>query len=222
MGVVQSGLRAASLAGALALSLLACGGEDPGAPARSGDPSAPGGVAAATGSAALPKVVFLGDSLTAGLSLEVEEAFPARLADLLAAAGSTAGGLARIDWVLQQQPDIVVVELGVNDGLRGIPPAATEANLREVLERVDEAGAQALLLGMRLPPNYGFIYVRSFEAIYPRLAKDLDVPYVPFFLDGVAGVPELNLADGIHPNAAGQARAAENVLPHLQRLLATR
>lgn len=219
---------------AVALCLLACGaGEsdetDPGAGGRSADISTrPANIA----SGDRPKVVFFGDSLTAGLALEVEEAFPARLGELLAEDGrpievvnagvsgdTTAGGLARLDWILQQEPDIVVVQLGANDGLRGLDPRATEANLRAILERVQAVDARPLLLGMKLPPSYGPAYVAAFEQVFPRLAEELDVPYVPFFLDGIAGRPELHLADGIHPSAAGHVRAAENLLPHLRSLL---
>ena len=180
-----------------------------------------------------PLVVFLGDSLTAGFGLGEEEAYPALASAALAAEGrpvrvvnagvsgdTSAGGLARLDWVLRLAPDVVVVELGPNDGLRGLSLAATEANLREIVERSRAAGARVLLAGMLIPPNYGPDYAGRFAAIYPRLAAELDVPLVPFLLEGVGGEPDLNLADGIHPNAAGHRRLAENVLPHLRPLVA--
>ncbi len=215
-----------------AVLLLACepgaGGEAraPAAREEAAEPEAP--------AAAAPKVAFLGDSLTAGYTLPLEEAFPARLAELLAAAGrpitavnagvsgdTTAGGLARLGWVLAQRPDVLVVELGANDGLRGLPLEATEANLRAILRRGREAGASVVLLGLRLPPNYGAEYTAAFAAMYTRLAAEPGVAFVPFFLAGVAGHAELNLADGIHPNAAGHRRVAANLLPHLERALAS-
>ncbi len=179
-----------------------------------------------------PLVVFLGDSLTAGLGVDEDDSFPARLGRRLASAGrpvrvvnagvsgdTTAGGRARVAWLLRQQPDVVVVELGANDGLRGLALEETEDNLRAILEAVAESGARVLLVGMKLPPNYGPDYTRGFEQIFPRLAEELDIPLVPFLLDGVAGDPELNQADGIHPTAAGHSIMAANVLPYLAQLL---
>ncbi len=179
-----------------------------------------------------PLVVFLGDSLTAGLGVAEAEAFPERVRLGLAAEGvdvrvvnagisgdTTAGGLARLDWLLRQRPDVLVVGLGANDGLRGLELAETEANLRAIIEGASAAGARVLLLGMMLPPNYGPDYTRGFREIYPRLARELDVSLVPFLLTGVAGIPELNQADGIHPTAEGHRRMAGNVLPELRQLL---
>ena len=179
-----------------------------------------------------PLVVFLGDSLTAGLGLAEEEAFPARVAARAAAAGrpirvvnagvsgdTSAGGLARLDWLLRQRPDLLVVELGANDGLRGLPVEMTAANLRAIVTRAREAGVRVLLVGIQVPPNYGPDYARRFAAIFPELAGELEVPLLPFLLEGVAGVPELNLPDGIHPTAEGHERLAENVMPHLDALL---
>lgn len=177
-------------------------------------------------------MLFLGDSLTSGFGLPSDQAFPARVAALLADEGiriealnagvsgdTTAGGLERLDWLLAQRPEIVVVGLGANDGLRGLSPDQTEANLRAIVARVRAAPARVLLLGMKLPPNYGREYTDRFEAIFPAIARDADVGLVPFLLDGVGGEPSLNLGDGIHPNAAGQERVARNVLPHLRELL---
>jgi len=181
---------------------------------------------------AAPLVLFLGDSLTAGYGLAEGEAFPALLGELLEADGhpirvlnagvsgdTSAGGLRRLDWLLSQKPSIVVVELGANDGLRGLPLEHTEENLREILLRVRADGAQPLLVGMQVPPNYGPEYAPAFAEIFPRLAKSLDVPLVGFLLDGVGGRPELNLADGIHPTAEGHRILAENVLPRLRLLV---
>jgi acyl-CoA thioesterase-1 len=178
-------------------------------------------------------VVFLGDSLTAGLGLSADEAWPTLVAADLAAAGTpiravnagvsgdtSAGGLRRLAWLLRQRPDVVVVELGANDGLRGQPVAGVEANLRAIVERSRAAGARVLLLGLQMPPSLGGDYARQFADLYPRLARELDVPLVPFMLAGVAGDPAFNLPDGIHPNAEGQRRVAATVRPHLEALLA--
>jgi acyl-CoA thioesterase-1 len=179
-----------------------------------------------------PLVVFLGDSLTAGLGLAENQAYPALLEKKLEEDGTpvrvlnagvsgdtTAGGLARLDWLLGQKPDVIVVALGANDGLRALPVEQTEKNLGEIIRRSKGAGAEVLLLGMMIPPNYGPEYTTRFAEMYPRIAEDLDVPLVPFLLEGVGGVRELNLEDGIHPNAKGQEVLAENVLPYLASLL---
>jgi acyl-CoA thioesterase-1 len=180
-----------------------------------------------------PLVIFLGDSLTAGLGLAEEQAYPARVAARLAARGTpvrvinagvsgdtSAGGLARLDWLLGQHPDVLVLGLGANDGLRGLPLEATEKNLREIISRSRAAGARVLLLGMKIPPNYGPEYAGGFEAMYPRIAKDLNVPLVPFLLEGVGGDASLNQADGIHPTAQGQEIVADTVTPYVAELLA--
>jgi len=179
-----------------------------------------------------PVVVFLGDSLTAGLGLSAEEAWPTLVSEQLERAGTpiravnagvsgdtSAGGLRRLDWLLRQHPDLVVVELGANDGLRGQPLAGVEANLRTIVEKSRAAGARVLLLGLQVPPSLGGDYARQFAELYPRLARELDVPLVPFMLEGVAGDPDLNQPDGIHPNAEGEKRVAAVVRPHLERLL---
>lgn len=179
-----------------------------------------------------PLVIFLGDSLTAGLGLPADEAYPALLARQVPADGipvrvlnagvsgdTTAGGLRRLPWLLAQHPVVVVVGLGGNDGLRGTQVAETEANLRRIVAEVRRNGARVLLLGMQIPPNYGPDYTAAFAAIYPRIAHDLHVPLVPFLLAGVGGVPGLNQPDGIHPTAAGQRKVAANVKPYLEDLL---
>jgi acyl-CoA thioesterase-1 len=180
---------------------------------------------------ATPLVVFLGDSLTAGLGLDESQAYPALLERMLREEGktarvinagvsgdTTAGGLSRIGWLLNQHPDLVVVGLGANDGLRALPLTEVEANLREIIRRSQASGARVLLLGMRIPPNYG-PYAGQFAALYPRLARELDVPLVPFLLDKVGGIRSLNQADGIHPTAKGQEIVAKNVLPYLEKVL---
>jgi acyl-CoA thioesterase-1 len=182
-----------------------------------------------------PLLVFLGDSLTAGYGLAEDEAFPALLGAQLRERGrpvrvvnagvsgdTSAGGLRRLPWLLTQRPDVLVVALGANDGLRGLPVTLTEDNLRAIVSQARGAGARVLLLGLRLPPNLGADYVRAFEAVYPRVAKETGVPLVPFFLEGVGGVAALNQEDGIHPTGEGQRRIADTVLPHLMPLLAER
>lgn len=179
-----------------------------------------------------PLVVFLGDSLSAGLHLSGERAFPAVLQARLAGAGrpfrlvnagvsgdTTAGGLARLDWLLAQEPDIVVVELGANDGLRGLPIASIESNLRAIVLRIREAGARPLLLGMRLPPSYGMEYTDEFAELYGRVAQEQGAPVVRFFMQDVAGVPELNLPDGLHPTAEGHRVLARNLEAPLREQL---
>lgn len=180
-----------------------------------------------------PLVVFLGDSLTAGLGLDEEHAYPAVIGRRLAAAGTpirvvnagvsgdtTAGGLRRLGWLLRQQPDVVVVSLGGNDGLRALDVEMSEENLRQIVVQARAAGARVLLTGMLVPPNYGPDYAERFRGIYPRLAAELDVPLVPFLLEGVAADPALNQGDGIHPTAEGQERVADVVLPYLKDVLA--
>jgi acyl-CoA thioesterase-1 len=221
-----------------AFLLAGCSGrrEAPDASAPDSSPVRPGGTGtepsnrAATAGA--PLVVFLGDSLTAGNGLSVDQAFPAIAAEALARRGrpiravnagvsgdTTAGGLRRADWVLLQRPDVVVLALGANDGLRGLPLAETERNLRAIVAKARSAGARVLLCGMLVPTSYGPEYQEGFGRLFPRVAEAEGVPFVPFLLEGVAGRPELNLEDGIHPNAEGQRIVAGNVLEHLEPLL---
>jgi acyl-CoA thioesterase-1 len=180
----------------------------------------------------LPRVVFLGDSLTAGLGVDASEAFPALVGETLKEQGrpievvnagvsgdTTAGGLRRLDWLLKQKPDVVVVGLGGNDGLRGLDVKASEENLRQIIRRSQQAGARVVLLGMLIPPNYGPEYVESFGALYPRLAKETGVELVPFLLEGVGGEARLNQPDGIHPTVEGHRVVAQTVLPHLRKVL---
>jgi len=177
-------------------------------------------------------VVALGDSLTAGLGVAADEAFPARLQARLRAEGydyrvvnagvsgdTTAGGLRRVDWALRAHPDVVIVALGANDGLRGQSPQAIRANLEEIVERLQASGARVLLVGMRLPPNYGAEYTKEFEAVFPAVARRAKIALMPFLLDGVAADPRLNQADGIHPTAAGQQMIADRLWPYLRPLL---
>jgi len=177
-------------------------------------------------------IAAFGDSLTAGLGVSVDEAFPALLDARLSREGydyrvvnagvsgdTSAGGLRRIEWVMKLAPEIVIVALGANDGLRGLPPEAMRDNLLAIVQRVQKTGAKVLLAGMRLPTNYGADYNREFAKVFPEVARRANVPLMPFLLDGVAGEARLNLPDGIHPNAEGHRRIAERVWPHLQPLL---
>jgi len=177
-------------------------------------------------------VVALGDSLTAGLGVAADEAFPARLQARLRHEGyayrvvnagvsgdTTAGGLRRVDWVLRANPEIVIVALGANDGLRGQSPQAMRANLEAIVARLQASGARVLLAGMRLPPNYGAEFTKEFEAVFPAVARRAKIALVPFLLDGVAADPRLNQPDGIHPTAAGHQMIADHVWPYLRALL---
>lgn len=177
-------------------------------------------------------VLALGDSLTAGLGLDTPQAFPARLEAALKAeghdvvivnagvSGDTASqGAARLDWSLTDDVDAVMVELGANDALRGLPPEQAEAALDEILTKLKAKNLPTLVLGMRAPPNLGPDYGAKFEGMYARLAQKHGVKLYPFFLDGVAADAKLNQADGIHPNAAGVDEIVKRVLPDVEALL---
>jgi acyl-CoA thioesterase-1 len=178
-------------------------------------------------------VVALGDSLTAGLGVAAEEAWPAlvdarlrregypyRVVNAGVSGDTTAGGLRRVDWVLRSRPDVAVVALGANDGLRGLGTEAMEANLLAIVDRLRAGGARVLVVGMEVPPNYGAAYARAFRGVFVDVARRTGAALMPFLLDGVAADPRLNQADGIHPNAAGHRAIAERIWPHLVLLLA--
>jgi len=180
----------------------------------------------------LPKIVAFGDSLTAGVGVSADESYPAQLQRRLDQAGyryrvinagvsgdTTAGGLRRVDWVLKSRPQIVILELGGNDGLRGLPIDQMRINLGEIIQRLQDAGVTVVLAGMKLPPNYGIEYTTRFAAMYGELAKKYGLTYMPFFLEGVGGQMALNQADGIHPTAEGYRIIVENLLPVLEPLL---
>ncbi len=184
-------------------------------------------------SAETPKIVVLGDSLSAGYQLPPENAFPTRLQAALDARGikaeiigagvsgdTTSGGLSRLDWSVAEGTDAVIVELGANDALRGLPVDKTKANLEAILARLKERNIMPLLTGMMSPPNMGQDYGAKFNAIFPALAEKHDTLFYPFFLDGVAAQPQLNLADGIHPNAKGIDVIVERILPKVEELIA--
>jgi acyl-CoA thioesterase I len=174
--------------------------------------------------AAPPKIVVLGDSLTAGLGLAVRDAYPSLLQERLKTQGlkfevvnagvsgdTSAGALSRLDWSLQGDVRVLVVALGGNDGLRGLPPEQLQRNLAQIIERAQARRIEVILAGMEAPPNYGRDYIVSFHKVYPALSKRYGVPLVPFLLQGVAGTEALNQADGIHPTAAGARIVADNV-----------
>lgn len=179
-----------------------------------------------------PKIVAFGDSLTAGFGVSPDESYPAQLQRALDQAGyryqvvnagvsgeTTAGGVRRIEWVLKSRPRIVIVELGANDGLRGLALEATRANLEQILRTFRDAGVTVVLAGMKLPPNYGADYTGRFAALYGDLARRYDTAYLPFFLEGVAARPGLNQADGIHPTGEGYRLVVDHLLPVLKPLL---
>lgn len=177
-------------------------------------------------------LVALGDSLTAGHGLPVADSYPSLLQARLRAEGypyrvvnagvsgdTTAGALRRVDWVLRSHPDVVIVVIGANDGLRGQSLAAARANLDEIVGRLRAAGARVLIGGMRLPPNYGVPYATEFAGLYPEVARNRGAALMPFFLEGVAARPALNQPDGIHPTAEGYRIIVDRLWPYLRPLL---
>ncbi|GIV59088.1 arylesterase [Rhodocaloribacter litoris] len=222
------------------LWLAACGRGDPGTapPEQALEPGNP--ERAETHTAAERTILFLGDSITAGYGLDPSQAFPARIQARIDSLGwpfrvvnaglsgeTSAGGLRRIDWLLQRPVDVLVLELGGNDGLRGIDPEVTKANLQAIIDKTRAAYPEAriILAGMQIPPNLGHDYTERFRQIYPELARENDLLLIPFLLEGVGGVPELNLPDGIHPTAEGHRIVAETVWqtlrPALEAMLET-
>ncbi|WP_149525382.1 arylesterase [Sphingobacterium hotanense] len=180
-------------------------------------------------------IVFFGNSLTAGLGLENQtEAFPALIQQKIDSLGlnytcinaglsgeTSAGGKDRIDWLLKEPIDVFVLELGANDGLRGIKPEATKKNLGEIVDKVIKAypNCKLVLAGMKVPPSMGEAYFKEFEAIFPALAQEKNMTLVPFLLDNVAGITKLNQQDAVHPTKEGQLILAENVWKHLKGIL---
>lgn len=191
-------------------------------------------LALTAGAAELRTLVFFGDSLTAGYGIDPAEAFPALIQRKIDAAGkpwrvinaglsgeTTAGGRRRIDWILRQHVDLLVLELGGNDGLRGIPLTETRANLQAMIDRIRAANPNVsiVLAGMQIPVNMGPDYTRDFSRIFPELAAENHLLLIPFLLEGVGGIPELNQADGIHPTVEGHRIVADNVWKALSPLL---
>ena len=179
-----------------------------------------------------PRIVAFGNSLTAGLGVAVQDAYPAQLQRLLDAKGlryrvinagvsgdTTAGGLRRVDWVLKSRPQIIILELGANDGLRGLSLQQTKTNLERIIQQCRGAQVTVVLAGMKLPPNYGVEYTNGFESIYPALAREYRLTLIPFFLEGVAGSSALNQADGIHPTSEGYRIIVEKIFKTVKPLL---
>ena len=179
-------------------------------------------------------IVFFGNSLTAGYGLEPDQAFPALIQERIDSLGlpykavnaglsgeTSAGGKSRIDWLLKQPIDVFVLELGANDGLRGINPSSTYDNLATIIDKVREKNPEAkiILAGMQMPPSMGQRFTAEFQQVFTRLAKDKEVALIPFLLEGVAGERELNQGDGIHPTVEGQKILAKNVWTVLEPIL---
>jgi len=234
----------ALLAGAMAISCTGSGGagrdsasaRKPATSEESPARTAAAGVAAAQTAdpEARRTILFLGTSLTAGLGLDPDSAYPQRIQRKIDAAGlpyqvvnagvsgeTSAGLLRRLDWVLKRPADVIVVETGANDGLRGLPVTATSATIGSVLDRIrrDRPAAPLLLVQMEAPPNMGQEYTRAFHAMFPALAKEHGATLLPFLLENVAGRPSLNQNDGVHPNNAGEQIVTNNVWRALQPLL---
>jgi acyl-CoA thioesterase I len=180
------------------------------------------------------KIVGFGDSLMAGYQLELGQGFPAQLqkalkdqgfdvviADAGVSGDTTSGGLARLDWSVPDGTDLVILELGANDALRGVDPKQTEANLRAMIEKLKAKNVAIILAGMLAPPNMGDGYGQAFNSIFPNLSKEFSLPLIPFFLEGVAGNAGLQLDDRMHPNPQGVAKMVENALPVVKEALTT-
>jgi len=218
------------------VALVAAGcspADSPPSTERSPASSAPAAEATpATSTSSVPRIVILGDSLTAGLGIEKEQAYPALLQRRLDEEGlkyevvnagvsgdTTAGGLRRFDWATEGNTQVLVVALGGNDGLRGLPVSETRRNLAEIIERAQTRRIRVVLTGMEAPPNYGEQYTSEFRRTFTDLAAKYHVPLVPFLLEGVAGIPSLNNADGIHPNPQGARIVERNVWKALEPVL---
>ncbi|HBA86622.1 MAG TPA: arylesterase [Geobacter sp.] len=213
-------MRTTTLLAALALTLCALLG----ACQKEKEPAMP----ATNAPASQGTIVAVGDSLTAGYGVPETEAYPAQLEKMLRQAGydwrvvnagisgeTSSGTLARIDWILQLKPDIVILETGANDGLRGIDPELTRGNIEKIVSKLQQNGTVVVLAGMKMLANMGPVYTSKFSAIYPKVAKELDLILVPFFLEKVAGEESLNQSDGIHPTGNGYTIVTENLYPYL-------
>jgi acyl-CoA thioesterase-1 len=209
--------------------LAACGGSPPEPPPATPQETA---VAPVVREDPRPVIAAFGDSLTEGLGVDPSRSYPEllqghldrrgyryRVVNLGVSGDTTSGGVARLDGVLSLKPAVVILELGANDGLRGLPVAQTRANLEKMIAAIAHSGARVVLAGMTLPPNYGPDYIRPFEAVYRELAAKYNATFIPFFLDGVAGDARYMQRDGLHPNAAGYERVAANVMRALEPAL---
>ena len=226
-------MRALSIAGLLVLMVSCAGEPSPTETARRTANASPTVAQGETVTAARPRIVFLGDSLTAGLGLPADQSYPSLIGRKLKARGldyeivnagvsgdTTAGGLRRADWSLEGDVRVLVVALGGNDALRGLPASEMKRNLAGIIERAHASKVPVVLAGMEAPPNNGPDYTREFRGVYRELATEHDVRFVPFLLLGVAGNPSLNQADGIHPNARGAEIVADLVWAELEPILA--
>ncbi len=217
------------------LLVFGCGGDAGEADAPAEAP--PSESAAPPAEAGAPRILILGNSIAAGFGLNQDQAFPALLQEKIDSLGwdyqvvnagvsgeTSAGGLSRIGWLLREPIDVLVLELGGNDGLRGIPPEATRRNLQAIIDttKARYPEARIVLAGMQIPPNLGQDYTTRFRDLFPALAEANDAVLIPFLLESVGGVPRLNLPDGIHPTAEGHEIVAENVWDVLRPVLAAR
>jgi acyl-CoA thioesterase-1 len=223
----------------VALTAAACSSNERAAPSQPADSPAPAAIdaartdaVAATAPAKRPRIVFLGDSLTAGYGLDIEQSVPSLVQKQLEAEGynyevvnagvsgdTSAGGLRRLDWSLDGDVRILVLELGANDGLRGLPVADMKKNLKTIVEAAKTRGIDVLLTGMEAPPNYGAAYTSEFRRVFRDLAAEERIAFMPFYLYEVAGIPTLNIADGMHPNPAGARIVEGNLWRSLKPLL---
>ena len=222
----------------IAVCVCAAGCSRPGSDVRdrsAAEPAAGEGVARTAGetpAASRPRVVFLGDSLTAGYGLAREQSVPSLIQKRLDDAGynyevvnhgvsgdTSAGGVSRLEWALDGDVRVMVLELGANDGLRGVPVESMKANLATIIKGAKARGVRVLLTGMEAPPSHGPAYTVQFRQAFRDLALEHDVAFVPFYLEGVAGIPELNISDGIHPNAEGAVIVERTIWRALEPLL---
>lgn len=228
--------RAATWAGGVLIALAAaCGGSRGDARSQAAaaeQPAATAPAPAPTANDTRPQIVALGDSLTAGLGLLESQAYPALLQKDLDSDGyrfevvnagisgdTSAAGLQRLDWTLQGDVKILILELGANDGLRGLPPDQMKKNLAAIIDRAQQKNIAVLLLGMEAPPNFGPEYATAFRRVYRDLAREHRIAFMPFMLDGVAGNAALNQADGIHPTAHGTEIVADHIWRELKPMV---
>lgn len=212
----RAGFRTLMLA-AIGIAAIGCGSQSDGPPKVPADPKTAQGT-----------IVAMGDSLTEGLGVSESDSYPAVLQRMLKARGyqwrvvnagisgeTSSGARSRLDWVMKLKPDIVILETGANDALRGVPPPAIFDNINAIVSELKSRNVGVVLAGMQIHPNFGPEYSRNFAEIYARIARIHDVIRIPFFLEDVAGRPELNRPDGLHPNADGYRRVTETVLPYV-------
>lgn len=213
------------------LAAISCGRSTPAPPSQSATVDT-SNIPITPHAPSLPRVVALGDSLTAGLGIPREEAYPAVLGRKLREAGlplevvnagvsgdTSADGLRRTNWALEGEVRLLILALGANDGLRGLPPSQMKTNLQSIIHRARQRAIPVLLVGLEAPPNFGEQYASAFRQVFQDLARENKVPFVPFLLEGVAGVPDLNQPDGIHPTSAGAARIADHLWPAVKTMI---